>query len=298
MPFTNYFVVAFVLWPLTVLLAALANMLIWWQFSYTELILDALVGIGIGSAFWLFTTDDADNRAWWRSGLMVGTQGIFGLLGLTSLFPSTAWLFWCSAGSTLGATILASALDHAAIALGGTMTAGAVALSLVLFLLKAPFCPVSTVCGFLIWIAGVCHLGAAHTGAGFLGGVFYEEWDTAASPVGVQATTVGATVHCWRLRFCQNMCHELNHSRQCIYMHNLMIPTWAIGFIVSGGNAGQPNPLEHVAYGIQGPAGFTLADSDPCIPCQDNHPGHSPGPAPAPAAAPRPKAKEPEPGRK
>ncbi len=279
------------------LLSALANMLIWMQFSYTELILDAFVGIGIGTCFWLFTNDDADNRAWWRTGLMVATQGIFGLLGLTALFPSVGWLFWFSAGSTLGATILASLLDHAAISLGGTMiTAGAVVLSVLLFLLKAPLGPISTVCGMLIWIAGLCHLGAAHTGAGFLGGVLYEEWDQAASPIGVQATTVGATVHCWRLRFCQNMCHELNHSRQCIYMHDLMIPTWAIGYLVSGGNAGQPNPLEHVAYAIQGPASFTLGDGDPCIPCKDNHPaaGHSPAPSPPP----KPQSKAPEPGRK
>jgi hypothetical protein len=291
MRFTNYFWVAFVLWPVTVQAAALANMLIWLHFSGTELILDWFVGVGIGTCFWLFTNADPQNRPWWKSGLMVFTQGIFGLLGMTSLFPSIASLFWWSAGSTVGATVLASALDHAAIALGGTMTAGGVLLSVLLFLLKAPFCLCSTAIGLLIFIAGLFHQGSANAGAGFLGGVLYEEWDQTATPQGVQATTVGATVHCWRLRFCQNMCHELNHSRQCIYMHDLMIPTWVIGFAVTGGQAGEPNPVESVAYDIQGPASVTLSDSDPCVPCSANAPTPTPTPAPKPAPTGKPKPK-------
>lgn len=292
MIYTNFFWVALVLWPITVQVAALLNMLIWLEFSGTELILDWFVGFGLGTTFWLFTQDEPGNRAWWRTLLMVFTHGIFGLLGLTALFDSAAMLFWWCAGSTVGATVLASLLDHAAIAIGGTPNAGGVLLSVLLFLLKAPFCLFSTAIGLLIFIAGLIHLGAANTGAGFLGGVFYDEWDHAATPIGVQATTVGATVHCWRLRFCQNMCHELNHSRQCIYMGDLMIPTWAIGFVITGGQSGAPNPVESVAYKIQGPATATLKDTDPCVPCENSQPvPPSPKPPPGPVPPPKPKPK-------
>jgi hypothetical protein len=265
--FTNYFWVSFVLWPVTIIVAALANMIIWTEFSGTELIMNLFVGIGLGTCFWLFTNAQPGARSWWRSGLMIFSHGIFGVLGMTRLFPSVKSLFWWSAGCTVGATILAALLDHAAVAAGGTMTAGGVLLSILLFLLKAPFCLVSTAIGLLLFVAGAIHSGASNAGVGFLGGVLYTEWDRIpSSPNGVQATTVGATVHCWNLRFCQNMRHELQHSRQYIYMRDLMIPTWAIGFVITGGKAGKENPVESVAYKIRGPATVVLPDNAPCVP--------------------------------
>jgi hypothetical protein len=253
MPFTNYWLVSLVFWPAAVLVAALADMAIWAEFSITELLVDYVIGFAIGSFFFLFTDAEPDDRSWWRSLLMVWSQGIFGLLGMTSLFPSTATLFWWSAGSMIGSTTLCAALDHAAVGIGGTMTAGGVVLSVLLFLLKAPFSLISTGVGLLIWIAGLCHSGAANAGAGFLAGVTYEEWNRTAPKSGTLATTVGATVHCWKRPFGETMKHELNHSRQYIYMHDWLIPAWAICWAVTGGKAGKENPIENVAYGIQTP---------------------------------------------
>jgi hypothetical protein len=267
-PLTNYFWVAFVLWPITVQLSALCNMAIWAEFSGWELIIDWFVGVGLGSCFWLFTSVERADRAWWRSGLMVFSHGIFGFLGMTSLFGSTRSLFWWTAGSTVVATILAASLDHAAVSIGGEMTAGGVVLSIFIFLLKAPFCLVSTVIGFFIFIAGAINTGvSSNAKVGFNGGVLYSEWNRVpANQFGTQATTVGATVHCWKLRFCQNMRHELYHTRQNIYMRDLMIPTWCIGFVITGGKAGQENPIEHAAYKVSTGGSKVLPAGAPCTP--------------------------------
>jgi hypothetical protein len=267
-PLTNYFWVALVCWPAVVMVSALLNMAIWLSFSGWEFLFCWLVGVGLGTCFWCFTNVERSERGWWRTLLMLAGHGIFGLLGKTSLFASARSLFWWCAGCTVGATALAALLDHAAVAIGGEVTAGGVVLSVVVFLLKAPFCLFETAVGVVFFIVGAIHAaGDADAKVGFNGGVLYSEWDRSpADTGGTQATTLGATVFCWKLRFCQNMRHELYHSRQNIYMRDLMIPTWCIGFLVTGAKAGQENPVEHAAYRVAGPANKVLAAGDPCTP--------------------------------
>lgn len=244
MPLQNFWLLSFAIWPAVVLVSALLNMAVWAKFSATELIVDYVIGFTLGVSFWLFTR--SDERSFFKSFFLVYSHGLFGLLRVCNILPNTAWLFWWSAGATVGATLLTAALDHAAVGIGTTMSGGGVALGVLIFLLKAPFALCSSAIGLLIWIVGLCHSGATNAGAGFLGGVTYEEWDRSKP---YWATTVGCTVHSWQGKFSDVMKHELNHSRQYIYMHDYLIPSWAICWIFAGPAA--KNPIEDVAYQIQ-----------------------------------------------
>jgi hypothetical protein len=244
MPLNNFFLLCFAIWPGVVLLAALLNMMIWAHFSATELIVDYVIGFTLGISFWLFTR--SDERSFAKSFFLVFSHGLFGLLRVCNVLPNTTWLFWWSAGATVGCTLLTAVLDHAAVGIGTTMSAGGVAIGVLLFLLKAPFALFSSAIGFLIFIAGLLHSGASNAGAGFLGGVVYEEWNQAKP---YWATTVGCTVHSWQGRFSDVMKHELNHSRQYIYMHDYLIPSWAVCWLFAG--QAENNPIEVVAYKIQ-----------------------------------------------
>lgn len=245
MPYQNFWLNAFAIWPAVVLVSALLNMGIWGQFGWSELIVDYVIGFTLGVCFWWFVR--TDQRSFAPSFFLVFTHGLFGLLRVFNVIPDTKSLFWWSACATIGCTGLAAALDHAAVGIGTTMSGGGAALSVLIFLLKAPFALFSTVIGLLIFLVGLIHAAAAsNTGAGFLGGVTYEEWNTAEPH---WATTVGATVHCWQGTFSRVMEHELYHSRQYIYMRDLLIPSWAICWTFSG--QGSDNPIEDVAYKIQ-----------------------------------------------
>jgi hypothetical protein len=227
-----------------VLISALLNMGIWGEFGPTELIVDYIIGFTLGVFFWLFVRND--ERSFVKSFFLVFSHGLFGLLRVVNVIPDTKWLFWWSAGATVGCTLLAALLDHAAVSIGTTMSGGGVAISVFIFLLKAPFALFTSAIGLLIFIVGLCHSGATNAGAGFLGGVTYEEWNTSKP---YWATTVGCTVHSWQGKFSSVMKHELYHSRQYIYMHDWLIPTWAICFPFAG--PADKNPIEEVAYKIQ-----------------------------------------------
>jgi hypothetical protein len=244
LPYQNFWLLSFAIWPGVIVLSGLLNMGIWGKFGWSELIVDYVIGFTLGVCFWWFVR--TEQRSFAPSFFLVFTHGLFGLLRVFNVIGSTQALFWWSAGATVGCTALAAALDHAAVAIGTTMSGGGVAISVLIFLLKAPFALFSTAIGLLIFIVGLCHSGATNAGAGFLGGVTYEEWNTAEPH---WATTVGATVHCWQGPFSRVMEHELYHSRQYIYMRDLLIPSWAICWTFSG--QGEDNPIEDVAYQIQ-----------------------------------------------
>jgi len=243
MPYQSFWLLSFAIWPGVVLLSALLNMAVWAEFGWSELIVDYVIGFTLGVCFWWFVR--TEQRSFAPSLSLVFTHGLFGLLRVFNVIPDTKRLFWWSAGATVGCTLLTAGLDHAAISIGAT--GGGAALGVLIFLLKVPFALFSAAFGLLIFIVGLIHAAAAlNTGAGFAGGVTYEEWNTTGP---AWATTVGATVHCWQGKYSDVMKHELYHSRQCIYMRDLLIPSWAICWTFSG--PGDQNPIEVVAYKIQ-----------------------------------------------
>ncbi|PKM44475.1 MAG: hypothetical protein CVV05_12085 [Gammaproteobacteria bacterium HGW-Gammaproteobacteria-1] len=215
----NVALVALVLWPAVILIAALINMLFAMTFSWSELVIDYLIGVVIGVCFYFGTTGQVSGIEHFF--LMLST-GLFGLLkwaGVDALADPQV-LFLVAAGSVIGATLLTAALDYAALALGTTMSVGGGFLSAFIFLLKAPFAMVTTVVGLVIGLIGVIvGLVNGKGGFGFLGGVFYFEWGR-GGPGDVHATTFGSVVNVFAGKMSSVMAHELYHSRQYIYLHD------------------------------------------------------------------------------
>lgn len=253
MVFSNFFFLTFLLWPLVTIGSSLLNMAIWGKFHWAEpFIMAPLAGMGIGAAAWWALQPGPGGAVGFVRGLItIMSHGVFGIVRLAGPLGDPLTFFCWSAGAVVLCTILAAAIDHAASAIGPT-GAGAVALGIFTFLLKAPFCLISTVVGLLIFIVGAIHAAASsNAGAGWAGGVSWEEWSKSAGG-NVWATTVGATVHCWQGPITSVFEHEMHHTRQCIYFHDWMIPSWVIGEIghaATGQNNG--NPLENVPYQIQ-----------------------------------------------
>ena len=246
----NGFFLTFAAWPAVLLTCSLANMLIWGKFGWAEaLIFAPLAGMVIGaSAWWGLQPSSGGAAGFFRGLLLIFSHGWVGLVRLCDGLADPAKFFWWSASATVAATLLAAGLDHAA---SGPHGGGEVALSIPMFLLKAPFCLVSTALGLLIMVVGLIHAAATSGDAiGMVGGTPYEEWDHKADPK-FYATTVGATFHVWQGHVEHVWIHERYHTRQCIYFHDWMIPFWCIGFVVTGGQAGEANPMENVAYQIQ-----------------------------------------------
>ena len=107
--------------------------------------------------------------------------------------------------------------------------------------------------GLLIWLAGVVRSFFGTGGrVGFLGGIFYTEWNRDDTD-GEWTTTVGCTVQSWKNRFSRVIQHELYHTRQCIYLHDFMMPAWLVGELVrviASRTANRDNPIERAAYVI------------------------------------------------
>jgi hypothetical protein len=212
----NLALVALVLWPAVVLVAALLNMLLAWTFSWSELVIDYLAGVVIGVCFYFGTVGQVSGIEHFF--LMVST-GLFGLLkwaGVSALAdPQT--LFLVTAIAVIGATLLAGALDHAALALGTQMSVGGGFLSALIFPIKLPFALVTSAVGLVLGLIGlVVGLVNRNGSFGFLGGVFYFEWGLP----GLHATTFGCVVNVFAGRMSSVLGHELYHSRQYIYLHD------------------------------------------------------------------------------
>ncbi len=264
----NLLLWAFVFWPGVLIVAALLNMLTSWTFSWSELIFDYLIGMAIGLCFWFGTQPDAGVVQ--RIFLLL-SQGLFGALHWAGLdaFADRVTMFIWSASFIGGSVLLSGLLDRATLAIDHKMSVGGGLLSILILALKLPYSLVTTAIGILIGIVGMI-IGAAngHGKVGFLGGTLYVEFDT--SSASSSATTLGATIMCWKGNLSTIIDHEFYHTRQYIYMHDWLTPAWVIGGLwgwVSSAIAGTfavcffstarhdkevGNPLERAAYRISG----------------------------------------------
>ncbi len=218
----NIYLLMFLIWPGVVLAAALLNMLVSWTFSWQELVIDYLIGLAIGLCFYYGKAADASTAE--NLFLMVST-GVFGLLkwaGVEALQdPST--LFGWTASWMVGGTLVSTALDRGAVAIGRNMSIGGGFLSGLIFCIKIPFALITTSVGLVLGLIGLI-VGKVNGkgGFGFLGGAFYFEWGTS----GTSATTFSSIVNVWGGKMSDPvhsqhlLDHELYHTRQYIYMQD------------------------------------------------------------------------------
>lgn len=212
----NVALVALVLWPAVILVAALINMSFVWTFSWSELVIDYLIGVVIGVGFYFGTTGQVSGVEHFVLMLSTGLFGLLKWIGVVA-FADPQVFFLVAAGSVIGATLLTSVLDYAALALGTTMRVRGGFISVFIFLLKAPFALVTSAVGLVIGLIGlIVGLANGKDGVGFFGGVFYFEWGRS----GMLATTFGSVINVFAGRMSPVMAHELYHSRQYIYLHD------------------------------------------------------------------------------
>lgn len=268
----NMWLTILLYWPLAVLIAALLNMLITWTFSWSELVLDYFAGVVIGLFFVFGLRGDAGIIS--EIGLVLST-GLFGFLAALDVEALTRplTLFFVSAGAMIGATALTAIFDRIATAMSWQSKGGAVAVAIPSFVLKAPFTCVTSTIGLLFCLVGAIRAAASPNGSiGFRGGVLYVEWNN--STRSTSATTVGWTVQVWSGSMEHVFSHELYHSRQYIYLHDWLVPTWLVGgfwgwissaiagsfsirsFQSARHNSEVGNPIECAAYRISGHSGF------------------------------------------
>ena len=266
----NLFLCAFIFWPLVVVVSALLNMAITAVFSWSELVLDFLAGILIGILFHLGTDKHANAVEHFFLAFSTGLPGVLHWAKVHALETRTA-LFTACAIWICGSTLLAALLDRAAVAIGKEMSVGGGLFSILPWLCKYPFSLVTTSVGLLFFLVGIIRSFVGENGRiGFLSGVAYVEWDTSGPGY---ATTIGGTVQVWTGNFSGLIEHELYHTRQCIYLHDWMIPMWCVGGVwglissAIDGNSSLKcfyaakhdkevgNPIERAAYRISGYSG-------------------------------------------
>jgi len=225
----NFFLCAFIFWPLVIVIAALLNMAVSMVFSWSELVLDSVVGIIVGTCFYFGTAKHLGGAAQF---ILVFSQGISGILHWAKVhsFDMRSSLFLVSSIWIIASTFLAAALDRAAVAIGKEMSVGGGLFSILNWACKFPFALTTTAVGLLFFIVGIFRSIGANGRIGFLAGVAYVEWDTTGSG---SATTIGGTVQIWNGKFETLIEHELYHTRQCIYLHDWMIPMWLVGGVWS-----------------------------------------------------------------
>jgi hypothetical protein len=258
-----------VLWPLAIAITALVSMGIWKTFSWSELILDAIVGMVIGG---LTSVAFATGAGHGIRVMLIPSHGLIGILQFTGALhiATLSSFFLTSALCAFGATLLAAALDHAAVKLGPDPSAGSIVLGIIMLPLKLTFAPLTTGVGLVFFLVGAVRSIFPGGRVGLAGGELYVEWDRGGD--WSSATTLGGTVQIWKGSFSTLIDHELYHTRQCIYLRDWMIPAWLVGGIwglISAGIAdkdfkakcfqaarkgqkGIGNPIEAAAYNISG----------------------------------------------
>jgi hypothetical protein len=261
---------AFVFWPGVVVGSALLSMLTVLKFSWSELVIDYIVGVVLGIFFFLGTEPNPTGPFKF---LLVFSHGLWGLLWLTGRITTRVQLFEFAAISTGAATLAAGLLDMGTVAIGKNRNVGSGILSIFIVLIKAPFSLFSSAVGLVFWIVGALR-SIAPDGEVGLNGALYVEWSSPGNSW--SALTLGATVQVWFGSMASAIEHELPHTRQYIYMRDWMIPAWLVGGVwglISSGiwaasgpgrsfsmNAFRKamaseevgNPLERVSYQISG----------------------------------------------
>jgi len=223
--FGNVFLVIFLFWPGVTIGAALLNMLITFKFSWSELIIDYLIGLAIGICFYYGTIGDVSHAEHFF--LMVST-GVAGLFKWVGIWPkmSVGEFFMICAIWPASAVIVTALLDYAAVSIGwvsgqtGAKT-GNVFLSILLLGCKWPFALITSVVGLVIGLIGMIVRATQNNpqggGFGFVGGAFWFEWGLNTNK---HATTFGCVINVFKGEISDVLGHELVHTRQYIYMHD------------------------------------------------------------------------------
>jgi len=265
----NVYLVVLVFWPGVVVGAALLNMLVSWVFSWSELIIDYMIGVVIGLCFFYCCTNpDPEMWKWYESLFLIASHGLFGILKIARV----EWLldpgnfFLVSSLCIGGAVLITAALDHASAALGDS--GGGVGFSFLVVLFKAPFTLITTVLGVVIGVIGLIYGKATNDDQEFtfLGGALFFKWGMS----GVHATTFGWAVNVFKGGITSNniLPHELYHTRQYIYLKDWLgifyftvaglygiisaaissVPFSGTYFFQAHGTQEVGNPLECAAY--------------------------------------------------
>jgi len=216
----NTALLVLLVWPGVVVGCALLNMLISWTFSWSELVVDYLIGIIIGASFVAGTDVDASGLANFFLTASHGLVGLLKWLGADSLADPETMFKW-SAGLMAGATVYSAALDHGSVAIGHDT--GAPFFSILLLPVKLTFAIFTTIVGLLIMVVGMIARGAKDEADdngddwfAFIGGSLFFSWGND----GLHATTFGWVVNVFESTIADVMEHELYHSRQYIYQHD------------------------------------------------------------------------------
>jgi len=215
----NFFIMAFVLWPTVVLISAGFNMLISWTFSWSELIIDWMIGVLLGICFYVGTVGDV---RWYDYLFLIISHGFFGFLRLIGDLANVAfltnpmYLFLITAMSTVCATVLSAGLDRLTVSIEEHKNLWGAIISIFVFPLKLPFTLVTSTLGWILGLIGLA-VGAAMGSPGFawLGGCFFFKWGLSDS---TYATTFGWAVNVWQGTIEDVTAHELYHTRQYIYL--------------------------------------------------------------------------------
>lgn len=221
----NGTLIAFAIWPAVIVGSALINMLISWTFSWSELIIDYMIGVVIGITFYYGTVGEVTGVEHF---FLTVSTGIFGLLKWVEVEklrePET--LFLVCAVATVGSVLLTAALDRGAAALKNPESPGGVILSILIFPMKAPFALITSLLGLILggigMIAMAIRKSSASPGAvtkggvAFIGGTIFFDWGLS----GRHATTFGSVVNVFKGRTAKVIEHELYHSRQYIYLRD------------------------------------------------------------------------------
>lgn len=253
--FGNVFLVVFLFWPGITIGAALLNMLVTWRFSWSELIIDYMIGLVIGVCFFYGTVG---NVRWYEHLFLMASTGFFGIMkwiGWLSNMSVSEFFMICGFVSW-SAVLVTAGLDYGAVALGwndgerGKKT-GNVFLSILIFCCKWYFALITSVVGLLIGLIGLIvratRSNPQGNGFGFVGGAFWFEWGGNTS--GHHATTFGCIINVFRGQISDVLGHELVHTRQYLYMHDWLgvfyFTIAALWGIISSAASSGPFDIHH-----------------------------------------------------
>ena len=150
----NVWLLAFLIWPAVIIGAALLNMLVSWTFSWSELVMDYLIGVVIGVCFYFGMNGEVK---WFEHLFLMVSLGLFGLLKWVgvSYFADPQTLFLWTVVSIGIAVPLTGGLDWATVEIGdssGGRRVGRGILSFFIWTLKAPFTLITPAVGLLVGV--------------------------------------------------------------------------------------------------------------------------------------------------